>query len=341
MNTDPFRLPDFYIIGAPKAGTSALYTYLSTHPGIAMSNVKEPFYWSADLGAVSPVRDREAYLQLWPDTPAHRLRGEASTHYLRSAVAIPAILRESPDARFIVMLRSPVEMVQAWHSTLVRYLQEDVGRFEKAWALQDVRGRGRRIPPACPDPQFLQYRRFCAVGEQFERLVARVPAEQRLTILYDDFAADPSGCYRRVLSFLGLVDDGRSDFPKVNANKTRRWTGIDNVQRAIGRSLGPLYAPLRNAAHFVGFHPTTLINRFNVTEAPRRRLAPEFEAELVCSFRPEVEKIEAILGRDLSHWRIAGTADGNQSGPGSHLARRNVTSQSLGYASFGEAGGLR
>ena len=163
-------MPDFFIPGAPKCGTTALYRYLATHPAIAMSSRKEPGYWSPDLGRRDRVSGREAYLRLWEGAPEGALRGEATANYLRSAVAIPSILAERPDARFVVMLRNPSDMAVSLHSELVKTYHEDVGDFERAWRLQETRRQGLRIPPECVDPRLLDYAWGCALGDQVERL---------------------------------------------------------------------------------------------------------------------------------------------------------------------------
>jgi hypothetical protein len=297
-------LPDFYIVGAPKCGTSALFSYLGAHPGIAMSDVKEPHYWSRDFNPLRPrPPSREAYLDLWTDAPAGALRGEASTHYARSRVAIPAIQAESPDARFILMLRDPFEMAMAWHAQLIFMFEENVASFPKAWRLQEERRQGRRIPPECPDPEVLQYRNVCALGEQLERFVALVKPERRLVLLFDDFVSDTRGQYLKVLSFLGLPDDGRRLFPKVNATQTRRFPLLSQWHRGAGRRLGGLYGPLRAVARRLGLSPSAAIDGFNLRQRPRLGQTPAFERSVRLAFSDEVRKIEAITGRDLGHWR--------------------------------------
>lgn len=299
----PAVVPDFVIVGAPKCGTTALFAYLSTHPGIAASSRKEPFFWCTDVGSRDKVTDPEAYSRLWDGAPAGALKGEATTGYITSRVAIPAILRQRPDARFILMLRKPSEMAAAFHSQMVRSFNEDVGDFEKAWRLQPARRAGKRIPRECADPAKLQYERVCALGDQLERFTALVPEPNRLVILFDDFAADTRGAYLRTLRFLGLPDDGRRSFERVNENEKRRSVRLGIVHRAAPLWLGPLYPPLRAAAARVGISPSRIVNFFNSSTAPRRPLRPAFEAELVRTFVPQVEKVEALLGRDLAHWK--------------------------------------
>lgn len=297
--------PDFVIAGAAKSGTTALYSYLRSHPQVAMSEKKEPAFWSTDLEghALDRVLDRAEYLQLWSGAEPAALRGEASTNYLRSEVAVPALLAERPDARFVVLLRNPVEMAAAFHSQLVKTFQEDVGDFERAWRLQPPRRRGLHIPPECRAPTLLQYERVCAVGDQLESFVARVPEPNRLILLHEELRRDTRAVYLRVLEFLGLDDDGRQDFEHVNVNTNLRSPSLAALHRSAPRRLGRLYRPARAAAAAVGIGPSAVVNRLNVQRGPRPPLRPGFRAELVSVFEPQVVKVAAVLDRDLSDWR--------------------------------------
>ena len=149
----------------------------------------------------------------------------------------------------------------------------------------------------------LQYRSVCALGEQLERFVALVKPERRLILLFDDFASDTRGEYLRVLSFLGLPDDGLQRFPTVNATRSRRFPLLSQWHRGAGRRLGGLYGPLRAVARRLGMSPSAVIDGFNVRQRSRRGPAPEFERGVRLDFSDEVRKIEAITGRDLGHWR--------------------------------------
>jgi Sulfotransferase family len=299
------RLPDFYIAGAPKCGTSALYAYLNTHPGTAMSRRKEPSYWATDIMKREACLSLEAYLEQWDGAPPQALRGEASPNYLRSAVAIPRIREATPEARFILILRNPIDMASAWHSQLIRTFDEDVADFEKAWRLQATRLEGRRIPPECIEPEYLQYKRVCALGDQLERFVSLVPEERRLILLLEEFEGDSRAAYRRALDFLGLADDGRADFPIVNRNRNRRVLSLAGPYRRGLRRLGRLHPPLRAAAAALGLHPSALVGWWDYKEAPRRPLRAAFRAELQHAFEPQILKMEAILGRDFAVWREA------------------------------------
>lgn len=299
----PVIMPDFVIIGAAKCGTTALYRYLSTHPNLAMSTRKEPYYWCPDVPVRAPLIDPADYATLWNGASPGARKGEATPAYIRSAVALPAILDAGPSTRFILILRNPAEMAASFHAQMLVDLEEDVTDFERAWRLQEHRRQGRCLPNTCFHPPNLQYAEVCALGDQLERFVAAVPEAQRLVLLQDDLAQDPRGVYLRMLEFLGVEDDGRSAFEPVNRNRRRSGTRVMRIQRRLSRSLGPLYAPLRAIAHGLGISPSQLIGRLPIREAPRPPLDSRFEQELRTVFAPQIKKIETLIGRDLSHWR--------------------------------------
>src|SRR5258708_5345567 len=134
------NIPNFFIIGAPKCGTTALCKYLRENPRIFISTPKEPKYFDFDLSY--PVKmNREAYLALFSkaDPRFQSAIGEASTSYLFSTRAVPEILKFNPGAKFIVMLRNPVELVQGWHNQCIIAGQEDILDFEEAWRAESER----------------------------------------------------------------------------------------------------------------------------------------------------------------------------------------------------------
>jgi Sulfotransferase domain len=295
--------PDFLIVGAPKCGTTALHAYLGAHPAVAMANRKEPCFWSSDLGRRGRVTDWDEYVALWDDSDEGALCGEASTNYIWSEVAIPAILRARPDARLIAMVRNPIEMAHALHSGFVKGFQDDVGSFERAWRLQEARRRGERLPPECVDRKILAYGTVCALGDQLERLYDLVPEANRSVIVFDDLVADPRTVHLKTLDFLGLADDGRTAFDRMNPNSNMRSAAAARVHRSLPRRFPRAYPPARAAAARVGVSPSAIINRVNVWHGPRPPMRPAFRAELRAFFEPQITKMSRLLGRDLSHWR--------------------------------------
>ncbi len=296
-------IPNFFIVGAPKCGTTALHRYLQPHPNIFMPRVKEPHFFAADLGTYRIAQTMEDYARLFAGRTAHHLRvGEGSVYYLRSSVAIPAIRDFNPDAKLIAMFRNPVDVVYALHSELLYWSEETVADFEVAWRLQDRRRQGLDLP-TCRSPLLIQYAEVGHFGTQTRRLLATFPRDQVKLILYDDFAASPQKVYDEVIEFLGVPHDGRRDFPRVNENRRVRLLWLKHLIRRPPPLLRQTYEGLKRT---VGAKQLDSIKRKivsgNSLRTPRPPLSPAFRAELVETFRAEVGLLSELLGRDLSHW---------------------------------------
>jgi len=296
------NVPNFFIIGAVKSGTSALSEYLKSHPNIFFSSVKEPEFFSFDTQKrVKP--NLETYLSLFSEAAPHlhKAVGEGSTGYLFSKVAVSEILKFNPNSKFIVVLRNPVEVVQALHSEMYFWGAENVRDFEKAWRLEEVRRNGRSIPNPWDDPKRLLYSEWARLGEQMERLFSVVHRDSVKVILFDDFVADTKGVYEDVLSFLGVPSDGKNDFPTVNENRALRYPW---VQRGLAITFNHLRWIL--AATGLRWRMRWGLSRklllLNANSTTRKRISPELRAELSDFFRDDVRRLSELLGRDLSHW---------------------------------------
>src|SRR5271167_1373145 len=121
--------------------------YLRTHPNVFMSNPKEPVFFSPDILERPYVQTLDEYLALFDGVTAEKaIAGEASPQYLFSDVALPEIRSFRPEARLLVMLRRPTDLVYSYHAELLRSCKELEFDFEKAWELQPLRAKGKAIP---------------------------------------------------------------------------------------------------------------------------------------------------------------------------------------------------
>lgn len=205
-----------FIVGAPKCGTTSLANWLGSHPRIFMSPMKEPHFYNTDMGN-RVVTEKADYEALFADAHAEALVwAEASTWYLFSNEAVPNILTEYPEARFIAMVRDPVEMAISLYYQNRKKLHEPLTTLEEAWAAQDVRAQGKSLPRDCIEPAFLQYRKACDLNFLVERLRQRVAPEHLCIIHLENLKADVRKEYLRVLDFLDVPDDGRQRFPVMN-----------------------------------------------------------------------------------------------------------------------------
>jgi hypothetical protein len=293
-----FCKPNFFIIGAPKCGTTSLAAWLAAHPRVYMSPIKEPSYFSTDIRH-SRTWTEKHYEELFQDTTGNHLAiGEASTDYLFSKLAVPNILAYSPNARFIVLLRHPAELAYSLQQEDLFHLIEDVTDFEESWNLQSERERGKYIPAACTDHKFLLYGPRCLLGEQMERLYSQVREDRVHVLLLDDLRKDPRHEYLRVLRFLGVPDDGRIEFPVLNQAKVRR----SRLLLRLAKTLGSLKLAM-------GFRKSRgYLNRFvkwNTRTTLRKPLRPEFQKQLDDYFASDIVKLGKLIGRDLTPWLLA------------------------------------
>lgn len=295
------RIPDFFILGAPKCGTSALDQYLSEHPRIFMCE-KELSYFATDFPNHRLTRTFDDYLKLFVNAPADTLAiGEGTFCYLYSQEAAAQIYALNPRAKVIAMLRNPIDLVHSFHSQLTYNAEEDVD-LATALQLEPVRLQGEQIPPHCQTAAMLQYTAVAKLGEQVERLYEIFPAENIKLILFDDFRKNVQAVYDDVLDFLGVPSDSRTKFPVVNQNKrhTIGWLGKFTEQPPR-----PLVVAARLLKRALGLKTLGIISRlrkFNVREESREPMSDDLRKYLANVFRDDVEKLSERVGRDLSHW---------------------------------------
>ena len=296
--------PNFFIVGAPKCGTTSLYEYLRSHPQVFMPELKEPHFFSHDLITHHFVHSLDEYLQLFSKATPQQLRvGEASASYLLSSAAIREIREFNPDAKIIAMFRNPVDMVYSFHSQLLYWSEETENDFEVAWRLQERRRMGLDVPRTCQEPFWLQYRDIGQFGTQTQRLLSVFPPEQVKLILFDDLATSPQRIYDEVIDFFGISHDHRSEFPRANENKRARLTWLRDFYRKPPPILLQTYRRFKHTA--AGKRLTDIkewLIDVNTVRERRPPLSPEFRAELMETFREEVALLSRLLNRDLSHW---------------------------------------
>jgi Sulfotransferase family len=310
------RVPDFFIVGHAKCGTTALYEMLRAHPQIFMSAVKEPQFFARNPltpeGGTTPKtfeqtgRSRESleqYLSLFEAARADQLAGDASTFYLWSQVAPGRIAHLRPDARIIAILREPAGFLHSLHLQMLQNGAESEKSLRKAIALEGPRRRGEQIPPDAHWPEALMYTQRVRYVEQLRRYHAHFPDDQVLVLIYDDFKRDNAATVRSVLSFLG-VDDSVLPTP-VSANPTLavRSDRLRTAVRSVRQGNGPVSRAVRGTVLTL----TSSRVRREVLHPLRHRLtygappAPdeEFVQELRRRFQGEVAALSEYLGRDL------------------------------------------
>lgn len=303
--------PDTFIVGAPRCGTTWLFEQLGRHPDVAPSRLKEPTLFGSDLQAMrSALPDRRAdtvddYLALFPSGEAQRTL-EASAIYLFSRDAIAQIAAFEPNARLIAMVRDPIDQIRSLHGLRLRMAVEadpDPGE-----ALDhEVDRRGERLPLVGPVRGY-PYRAMTRYAEQLERAFESFPHERVHIVVHDDLQADPVGTLAAVLQFLDLSSRPPADLGVVNARDALRSRSLGRTLRFPSRRASRLARTLVPSPRLRTALRARLTD-LNRTEAPplpldlarRRRLAEEL--------RPDVDRLAALLDRDLGHWMGPGGGD--------------------------------
>ena len=306
------RVPDFFIVGHAKSGTTALYEMLRRHPQIYMPAVKEPQFFAANRDPASAGRfeqtgraplSLEQYLGLFAAAQPEQLVGEASTFYLWSRLAPGRIAAAQPGAKIIAILREPAAFLHSLHLQMLQNGTETERDLRTALALESERRAGRRIPPRAHWPEALMYSERVRYVEQLRRYHDVFAAEQVLVLVYDDFRSDNLATLRRVLRFLGVAED--VDLESVSANPTvavraqrldRMWRELRNARTPGTRALkGAVKALTTSTIRRRVLHPL----RHRIIYAAPPAADPAVMAELRQRFRPEVAAAGAYIGRDL------------------------------------------
>lgn len=298
------QIPNTFIIGAPKCGTTSLFNYLSDHPAVFSSALKEPKFWSPDLPNPAFMNQpMDAYMKLFRGAlPKHKAIIDGSTTYLQSDHAIRDVLKFNPRARFIAMLRNPISFLPSYHMELCLTFHEDKENLQDAWNAQELRRQGRAIPAGCIGPLRLDYFKAASFGEQLNRLFNIVPESQRMVILFDDFTTETKIVYQRVLNFLDLQDDGREVFPQFHQKRQYRFQAIRRLWIRPPRLIAPIVTPLRRALGVEGINLSRFINRHLTLKGQRTELPPEFRNHLRSIFADDIRLTSKLVDRDLSHW---------------------------------------
>jgi len=303
------RVPEFFIVGHPKCGTTALHEMLSAHPQIFMPASKEPWFFAEELLERTPPRPGgtpatlEDYRAWFAEARAEQRTGEASALYLWSRTAAARIAQARPDARIIAIFREPASFLRSLHMQLVQTYVETEADFAKALALEPARRRGERVPRHTYWPKALLYSEHVRYVEQLRRFADVLAPEQMLTLIYDDFRADNEATVRRVLRFLE-VDDS-VPIPELDANPTVRVRSQRLNELVHGVSVGHGRVSLAAKAGVKVLMPARLRRR--ALEAAQQRLvyasprAPDepLMAELRRRYKGEVVALSEYLDRDL------------------------------------------
>jgi Sulfotransferase family len=303
------RIPDFFVVGQPKSGTTALHDMLRTHPQIFLPESKEPWFFADELHERTPPRpggtpsSLAEYTRLFAAAATDQRVGEISPLYLWSRTAAERISRVRPDALIIAILREPASLLRSLHLEFVQNYVELEADLARALALEPERRAGRSIPRHTYWPKALLYSEHVAYVEQLRRYRERFGAERMLVLIYDDFRADNTGAVREVLRFVG-ADDAHPIAPlQANPSVQVRSPRLHELVHAVSVGRGPVSRTLKGALKAIT--PRRLrrgalrATQQNVLYGEPGPPDEQLMAELRRRYAGEVRALSEYLGRDL------------------------------------------
>lgn len=299
--------PDFLIVGAPKAGTTALHSALSLHPQVFTTTPKEPKYWLC--GDAPPphwrgpgdahsqqewVWRRRDYDDLFAPARDDQVRGESTPFYLWSRPAHRRIAEHLPGVRLVAVVRDPIDRAYSNWMHLWSDGLERVADFEAAFALQQERVDAGWAP-------FWRYRDLGLYGEQLRHLYDYVQREQVLVVRYRDIVDDPVSAVDKVCAFLGIEPGHVGHIPRDNSRSFAR-PGLRST--VVG-------AAIRAGAFAGQFAPpqvwrkasTPLTAALQAGDAHRPMLSPQARERLMPHFHEDITLLSELTGEDFALWQ--------------------------------------
>ncbi|WP_288368524.1 sulfotransferase [uncultured Alcanivorax sp.] len=285
--------PNFFIVGAPKCGTTSVFNWLIQHPNVFIPDRKEIHYFNRD--GMTRVDSIEEYESLFSSAGNEDFAiGDASTHYLFSSCAISNIVDYQPCAKIIVFVRNPIEMAPSLHSERVYQGMDALTCFSTAWRESDSRPSTLyKAGESINDPDRLNYKEYCLLGRQLEKVFAIVNPKNIHVVVFDDLISNPNGVFDGLIDFLELPCFDPS-YGVANRNKSVRFSFVQIIMARL--------ISLKRKLPFPSFGVANIINLLNVTERPREAVDPQIVNEMKDYYRKDVELLSELIGRDLNHW---------------------------------------
>ena len=290
--------PQAFVVGAPRCGTTALCNFLGQHPDVFMPYVKEPHYFGSDLTTRRGFPTLESYLTLFRDGQG-KLCMEGSTWYLYSRCAAQELFDFDPDAKIIIMVRNPTDLVRSWHAHALLAGVQDQTRLEDALALEDERRNGKALPQGSPREKLL-YTDIPRFTEQIERYQKVFSPEQLHIITYDDFSADNAAVVEGTFRFLGVDPSFVPTFDKINASGETKSPLFRTLLEHQPEGVRKLIRAVTPRRFRTGLKDK--LRQLNTVYPAKKPVEGDVEQFLKKTFHDEVKSVSDLLGRDLTYW---------------------------------------
>jgi len=278
--------PNFFIVGAAKAGTTSLYAYLKNVPGIYMSPLKEPNYFAVSTHFKrdkKPIRDKKKYLSLFEKVKDEKIIGEASPSYLSDPEAPKLIHQTVPNARILISLRDPVERTYSAYLMLFRR-----GRFKKSFDYEIENFLRNKILSA--EMNLLSRGFYYKFVQRYLDIFGQ---KQVKIIIFEELIKNPKKTVEEILEFLGITTS-LEDFK----NEVHNPYAV--VRGPVAGYIFQHSAVRRFAQKIIPSSSRRILKeKVILNQQPKPKMNEEVKKKLVDFYRNDVEKLKTLIGRDL------------------------------------------
>lgn len=296
------KMPNFLIIGAQKAGTTALHHYLSQHPQVYMSPAKEPGFFAFEGGFPDfqgpgdaeghrfVTTSLDEYQKLFQDVTDELAVGESSTWYLGHPQAPERIKKYMPEIKLIAILRNPVDRAFSSYQHLIRDGRETIKDFSRA-----IDAEKQRIDA---NWEYLwRYKYMGLYSAHLNHYLKYFDASQLKIFTYDDLKGSPENLLKDIYQFLDLDDNYFPEvFTQLNMSGKRKFQKIDDFlsKESLSRRFIKTFLPEKNRKELANYVRTLNIKK---EECPK-----ESQEKLIAFFHDDILRLQDMINRDLSSW---------------------------------------
>jgi hypothetical protein len=278
-------MPNFFLVGAPKAGTTSLYRYLDQHPDVYMSPVKEPCYFCEEI-RLQQFSEWDDYLRLFEDVKGETAIGEGSVLYLWSKSAAHNIRLKVPDAKILMVLREPVG--RAFSEYLHGITEGAVrGTFRK-YIENSLSHGSDKASEVWPCLEFGLY------SAGVKRYLDHFSRENVHIVLYEEFQEQQAKVMSRIFEFIGVdptfLPDTSERYHVPHVPRSLRFGYFLKKHKVWQRAAG------MKPSRFRSFVKKFVVRKSTPAVSPSDR---EF---LLDYYRADMQKLATLLDRDLAAW---------------------------------------
>jgi Sulfotransferase domain len=281
-------LVDFFLAGTAKSGSSSLAEYLAQHPQVCFAYPKEPVFFAEENFESKYATTWQEYKKCFKKSPEHKITGEGSILYMYSDTAVKNILEYNPKAKFIIMLRNPIDQAYSFFLQLKHSEYESEKEFADAWNRQPLEPKS-----------ILNYKAVVSSGSQLQKLLSQAAKDNVLILTLEELIEAPRAMYLKVLDFLDLEDDGKTEFEAVNQAGDHRNALLKFIFMFVTKNKF-LYKLATNTIRTFGISTNAVIKFHKGKKIEKTPLSDEMRKSMALELKDDVQLISEILGRDMT-----------------------------------------